>query len=174
MSASAPEATTEDSRGSRRSRPGPARPPVPVVALVGASLLAALILVVSTFLDLYEIGTGITVLESLSGNAAHDWAFRLLGLAVVPMALGALRGARPAMAALAALGVIVLIVTFTVDLPNTLDEGLYGVNYENAEASPAIGFYLEGIAGAMLLAAGGLLLMLGRAEPLRGDDGPGD
>jgi hypothetical protein len=144
---------------------------VPVLALVGASLLAALLLIVSTFLDLYEIGTGITVLETLSGNSAHDWAFRLLGLAAVPMALGALRGARPAMAALAALGVIVLIVTFTVDLPNTLDEGLYGVNYENAEASPAIGFYIEGVAGTMLLVAGGLLLMLGRPAPSPdGDD----
>ena len=143
---------------------------MPVVALVGASLLAALLLVVSTFLDLYEIGTGITVLESLSGNTSHDIAFILLGLAAVPMALGALRGARPAMAALAALGVVVLIVTFTVDLPNTLDEGLYGVNYENAEASPATGFYLEGVAGTMLLVAGGLLLMLRRPEPPRDDE----
>ncbi len=135
---------------------------MPVLALVGASLLAALLLIVSTFLDLYEIGTGITVLERLSGNTSHDAAFILLGLAVIPMALGALRGARPAMAALVGLGVVVLIVTFTVDLPNTLDEGLYGVNYENAEASPALGFYLEGIAGTMLVVAGGLLLMLGR------------
>jgi hypothetical protein len=165
MSASAPEATAEDSRGSRSSRPGPERPPAPVLALVGATLLAALMLVVSTFLDLYEISTGITTLDTLSGNTQHDVAFILLGLAAIPMALGALRGARPAMAAIAALGVVVLIVTFTVDLPNALDEGLYGVNYENAEASPAAGFYVEGIAGALLLAAGGLLLLLGRPEP---------
>ena len=78
------------------------------------------------------------------------------------MALGALRGARPAMFALAALGVVVLIVAFTVDLPAALDEGLLAVSYEGAEAKPAIGFYVESLAGAMLLASGGLLLMLDR------------
>ena len=61
----------------------------------------------------------------------------LLGVAVVPMALGALRGARPAMFALAALGVVVLVVAFTVDLPAALDEGLLAVRYEGAEAEPA-------------------------------------
>jgi hypothetical protein len=81
------------------------------------------------------------------------------------MTVGAWRGARPAMFALAALGVVVLVVAFTVDLPAALDEGLLAVSYEGAEAKPAIGFYLESLAGAMLLAAGGLLLMLARPEP---------
>ena len=136
-----------------------------MVALVGASLLAALLLVVSTFLDLYTIGTGVTTLRSYSGWDHHSVAMLLLGLAVVPMALGALRGARPAMYALGALGVVVLVVAFTVDLPAALDEGLLAVSYEGAEAKPAIGFYVESLAGAMLLAAGGLLVMLGRPAP---------
>ena len=133
-----------------------------MVALVGASLLAALLLIVSTFLDLYTIGTGVTTLRSYSGWDHHSVAMLLLGLAVIPMALGALRGARPAMYALGALGVVVLVVAFTVDLPAALDEGLLAVSYEGAEAKPAIGFYLESFAGAMLLAAGGLLVMLGK------------
>lgn len=131
-----------------------------MVALVGASLLAALLLVVSTFLDLYTVGTGVTTLREYSGWDHHSVAMLLLGIAAVPMALGALRGARPAMLALAALGVVVLVVAFTVDLPAALDEGLLAVSYEGAEAKPAIGFYVESLAGAMLLAAGGLLVML--------------
>ena len=166
MSASAPEATREDSRGSRGSGPAPERPSAPVLALVAGSLLAALMLVVSTFLDLYTVGTGVTTLEDFSGWDHHSVAMLLLGLAVIPMALGALRGARPAMYALAALGVVVLIVAFTVDLPAALDEGLLAVTYEGAEAKPAIGFYVESLAGALLLAFGGLLVMLTRPAPV--------
>ena len=165
MSASAPEATAEDSRGTRASRPRPERPSAAVLALVGTSLVAALMLVVSTFLNLYTVGTGVTTLREYSGWDHHSVAMLLLGLAAVPMALGALRGARPAMYALAALGVVVLVVAFTVDLPAALDEGLLAVSYEGAEAKPAAGFYVESLAGAMLLAAGGLLVMLGRPGP---------
>ena len=127
-------------------------------------------LVVSTFLNLYTVGTGVTTLREYSGWDHHSVAMLLLGLAAVPMALGALRGARPAMYALAALGVVVLVVAFTVDLPAALDEGLLAVSYEGAEAKPAAGFYVESLAGAMLLAAGGLLVMLGRpAAPTDGE-----
>jgi hypothetical protein len=136
-----------------------------VLALVAMAVIAAVLLVVSTFLNLYTVGTGVTTLRAFTGFDHHSVAMLLLGVAALPMALGALRGARPAMFALAALGVIVLVVAFTVDLPAALDEGLLAVSYEGAEAKPAIGFYLETLAGAMLLAAGGLLLMLGRPEP---------
>jgi hypothetical protein len=86
----------------------------------------------------------------------------LLGLAAVPMALGALRGARPAMFALGALGVVVLIVAVAVDLPAAMDEGLLSVTYEGASASPAIGFFVETLAGVLLLVSGGLQLPRGR------------
>ena len=132
------------------------------MALVLAALVAAVMLVVSTFMDLYTIGTGETTLRSYSGLDHHSIAMLLLGVAAVPMALGSLRGARPAMFALAALGVVVLIVAFTVDLPAALDEGVLAISYEGAEASPAAGFYVETLAGALLLASGGLLMLLGR------------
>jgi len=170
MSASAPEATRQHSRGSQRSRPRPERPSVAVLALAATAAVAAVMLVVSTFLDLYTIGTGVTELRSYSGWDHHSIAMLLLGLAAVPMILGALRGADPAKYALAALGVVVLVIAFTVDLPAALDEGLLAVSYEGAEASPAIGFYVESLAGAMLLAAGGLLVLLGRPAEELDDD----
>lgn len=166
MSASAPEATRQHSRGPRPFRPGPGGPSLPVFALAVVAAVAGLMLVVSTFLNLYTVGTGVTTLREYTGLDHHSIAMLLLGIASWPMAIGALRGARPAMLALAALGVIVLVVAFTVDLPAALDEGLLAVSYEGAEAKPATGFYVESLAGAMLLAAGGLLLMLGRdADP---------
>ena len=164
MSASAPEATRQHSRGPRPFRSGPSGASLPVLVLVGVAVLAGLMLVLSTFMNLYTVGTGVTTLREYTGLDHHSIAMLLLGVAAWPMALGSLRGARPAMLALAALGVVVLVVAFTVDLPAALDEGLLAVSYEGAEAKPAIGFYVESLAGALLLVSGGLLLMLSR-EP---------
>jgi hypothetical protein len=138
-----------------------------VRALVGGALVAAVMLIVSTFLNLYTVGTGVTTLREFTGFDHHHLTMLLLGVAVIPMALGVLRGgARPAMFAIAAIGVVVLVIAFTVDLPAALDEGLLRVTYEGAEAKPAIGFYVESLAGAMLLAIGGVLVILTRApEP---------
>jgi hypothetical protein len=124
-------------------------------------------LVISTFLPLFKISTGEATLRTYSGLDHHSIAMLLLGLAVVPMALGTLRGARPAMVALAAIGALVLLVAFTVDLPAALDEGVMSVTYEGASASPGIGFYVETLAGAFLLLSGGLLLMQPRETPAR-------
>lgn len=165
MSTSASEATNDYSTGHRGSRGPTDRPGRTRLALVGASILAAVLLVLSTFLTLFEITTGEATLRTYSGLEHHSIAMLLLGVAVIPMALGTLRGARPAMAALAALGAVVLLVAFTVDLPAALDEGLLAVTYENASASPGIGFYLETFAGALLIACGGLLLLQPRPVP---------
>ena len=165
MSTSASEATNDYSTGLRGSRGPTDRPGRTRLALVGASILAAVLLVLSTFLTLFEITTGEATLRTYSGLEHHSIAMLLLGVAVIPMALGTLRGARPAMAALAALGAVVLLVAFTVDLPAALDEGLLAVTYENASASPGIGFYLETFAGALLIACGGLLLLQPRPVP---------
>ena len=165
MSTPAPEATNDYSTGPRGSRAPIERPGRTRLALVGAAILAAVLLVLSTFLTLFEITTGEAPLRTYSGLDHHSVAMLLLGVAVVPMALGTLRGARPAMAALAALGAVVLLVAFTVDLPAALDEGVLAVTYEGASASPGAGFYVETLAGALLLVVGGLLLMQPRAVP---------
>ena len=159
MSASAPEATTDYSTGSRRSSGPSERPGRTRLALVALAMVAAVLLVLSTFLTLFRITTGEATLRTYSGLDHHSIAMLLLGVAVVPMAFGALRGARPAMAALALLGIVVLIVSFTVDLPAALDEGTLAVTYEGAKAEPAIGFYAETLAGTLLLLVGGLGLL---------------
>jgi hypothetical protein len=172
MSTSAPEATTDYSTGPMGSRAPTERPGRTRLALAGLAMVAAVLLVLSTFLTLFEIRTGGATLRTYSGLDHHSVAMLLLGLAVVPMTLGALRGARPAMAALAALGAVVLVVAFTVDLPAALDEGVLAVTYEGASASPGIGFYLETSAGALLLMVGGLLLMQPRAATPRASAPP--
>lgn len=159
MSASAPEATNDYSTRSRRSRGRPEGSSRTRSALAGVAFLAALMLAVSTFLDLYEITNGQAVLRTVSGLEHHSIAMLLLGVAAIPMALGALRGARPAMVALAAIGVVVLVVAFTVDLPAALDEGILSVTYEGASAEPGIGFFVETLAGALLIFSGGMQLL---------------
>ncbi len=161
MSTAASEATTDYSTGSGASRGAGGASPAVRSALCGLAFVAAALLVVSTFMTLLTITTGEAELASRTGYEHHSIALLLLGVAVVPMALGALRGARPAMAAIAVLGIVVLVVVMTVDLPATLKEGLFAVRYENAEAKPAAGFYVETLAGVLLLLSGGLQLILG-------------
>ena len=165
MSTSAPEATTDYSTGPRGSRAPTERPGRTRLALAGTAMVAALMLVISTFLTLFEISTGESTLRTYSGLEHHSIAMLMLGVAVVPMALGTLRGARPAMFAQALVGAIVLIVAVTVDLPAALDEGVMAVTYEGASASPGLGFYVETLAGALLIMVGGLMLMQPRAAP---------
>jgi ABC-type phosphate transport system permease subunit len=161
MSASVPEATTDystGSEGSGGSADGPSRARQGLVAL---AFLAAVMLVVSTFLTLIVVTTGEATLDTRSGLDQHSIAMLLLGVAVVPMGLGALRGARPAMAGLLVIGAVALLLAFTVDLPAALNEGIYGERYEGASAKPAVGFYVETLAGVFLVLAGGLLLLAG-------------
>ena len=178
MSASAREATNDYSTGSgpsrdRSRRPRtPRRPPLAGVRTVLAALgaLGALLLVISTFLPLYKIGTEMATLDSFTGLEHHSIAMLLLGLAAVPMLLGTLRGAKPAMFALAALGILALVIAVTVDLPAALDEGLVAETYEGASAEPAAGFFVETAAGVLLLLAGGMALLLGLGRPGAEDD----
>jgi hypothetical protein len=143
-------------------------PPV-LRALAGVAALAVLLLAVSEFLPLFKIVVGSleTERESRVGWRNHGFAMLLLGLASIPMILGALRGARPAMIALAVIGILVIVVAMTVDLPNATDEGLYGERYDDAEARPSTGFFVETLGGVLLLASGGLMLLL---SPRRADD----
>ena len=167
------EATNDDSTGSRGSRRGrgaaPERRETARLALAALATVAALLLIVSEFLPLYKIVVGSleTERESEVGWRNHGFAMLLLGLAAIPMLLGALRGARPAMWALAGIGVVAILIALTVDLPNATDEGLYGERYDDAEARPSTGFYVETLAGVLLLAIGGLMLLLSprRTDP---------
>ena len=161
MSASAAEANRDYSTEDRPSRRGSGGASAPRLAFFGLAALAALLLVVSTFLTLYTVGNGQTTLRSISGFEHHNVAMLLLGLAAVPMALGGLRGAKPAMVAVALLGVVVLVVAVSVDLPAALDEGVLAVSYEGASAKPSTGFFVETLAGVLLFVSGGLQLLRG-------------
>ena len=162
------EATNDDSTGSRASRRGrgaaPERPETARLVLAGLAAVAALLLIVSEFLPLYKVLVGALETEQRSeaGWRNHAFAMLLLGLAVVPMMLGALRGARPAMWALAAIGLVVVIIALTVDLSAARESGTLreSVSYEDARAEPAIGFFLETLGGVLLLLSGGLMLFL--------------
>jgi hypothetical protein len=162
------EATRDDSTGSRGSR-GPARGFAQGssrlrLALAGLAAIGALMLVVSEFLPLYKVVVGALETERRTevGWRNHGFAMLLLGLAAIPMILGALRGARPAMWALAGIGVVAIVIALTVDLSAARESGTLreSVSYEDAEAQPDTGFFVETLGGVLLLLAGGLMLFL--------------
>ena len=169
MSAPTREATNDYSTGSRASRRGNRGPsgasPRIRLGLAALAAVAIVLLLISGFLTLISIDTAMTTLETRSGFDQHSITMLLLGLAAVPMLLGSLRGAKPAMFALAGIGIVVIVIALTVDLPDALDEGLYGERYEGAEASPGIGFFVETLGGVLLLLTGGLLLFLTPSRP---------
>jgi hypothetical protein len=169
MSAPPREATNDYSTGSRPSRGGLRGlfdgSPAGRLALAGLALVAIVLLLISSFLTLISISTGLSTLKTRTGFDHHSVTMLLLGLAAVPMLIGALRGARPAMIALAMIGIVVVVIALTVDLPDALDEGLYGERYEGAEASPGAGFFVETLGGVLLLLAGGLLLFVTPTRP---------
>ncbi|MDQ3607763.1 MAG: hypothetical protein M3459_02510 [Actinomycetota bacterium] len=147
-------------------------------ALVGVAGVAALLLVVAEFLPLIEVvvGTLATVQETVRGGSNHGYTLGVLGTLGIIMSLGAARGSRPAAGALAVIGVAALIIAVGVDLPDTRATGSLpqSIAYQDARAQPAVGFFVETLAGAALLAAGGALLVLSgrsRREGAAGREG---
>jgi hypothetical protein len=139
---------------------------IPLVA--GAALL-----IVAEFLPLYEIRTIAAVPEGgrMSTGSHHGYALLLVGVAMLPMAVGAVRGgSRPAAFALLALSAIALFVALAIDLPDLNETGLIGRTYDQAEARPRVGFFVEtlGATLALLGAVGTLLFKPGfQARPGR-------
>ncbi len=143
------------------------RPPAAVSAAVARHgplvglVLAALLLIVSEFLTLREI-VAVTVVPPggrTTGGSHHGYALAVIGVAALPMAYGAtVGGSRPAALAVTALGAVALAIALIIDFPALNEEGLIGRTYDMAEASPAIGFWLE-LVGALGLVAGGLLVL---------------
>ena len=131
--------------------------------------LAGVVLIVAEFLTYREI-VAVTVVPQggrTTGCAHHGYALALIGLVSLPMSYGAvLGGSRPAAAALTALGALALAIAAIVDLPSLNDTGLIGRTYDLAEANPAVGFWIEIVAAAVLL-AGGLLLLRSRSAAAR-------
>ena len=158
-----------------RSRALPSRPNVSLPAVLTrlpavAIVAGALGLIVAEFLVLREIKT-ITAVPSggtVTGGAHHAYALLVIGVALLPMAYGAARGARPAAVACLVLGVAAAFVVLAIDYPHINDPGLFAETYELAQARPAAGFYLESFATALVLVGSIAALVLGRpAKPQR-------
>ncbi|HYI36212.1 MAG TPA: hypothetical protein VEX39_06390 [Thermoleophilaceae bacterium] len=152
---------------------GPVTIAVTVLGVAGALLVLVTEFSTIVSVDVLTSGTCQEIADpaardacQTSGIEQHGGAFILLGLLALLMTAGAGRGAsRPAAAALVAIGAVVLAFAFARDLPKTDDTGLVGIQYEEAKAGPGSGLYFEFIGGAMLVLAGGLRLVRGRAAP---------
>jgi hypothetical protein len=136
--------------------------------LLALGIAGVALLIAADLSTLVQIKVVTVVKERLSGHHQHDWAVALLGLASIPLVIGAVRGrARPAQFALIALGAVVLVIAVAKDLPDTRSTGVIGQRYDQASAAPGPGFYLETAGAALLIltGVGGLLLLPRRSRP---------
>jgi hypothetical protein len=96
-----------------------------------------------------------------TGGSLHLYALGLLGLAMLPMAFGAVvRRARPAAIALVVLALAAGAIVLFVDRPGLDDAGIFARTYDQAQAQPATGFYLESLGAALALVGGVAALLL--------------
>jgi len=99
----------------------------------------ALLLIVSEFVTVREIHA-VTVVPpggTSTGGDLHSYALGIIGLAMLPMAYGAVgRRARPAAVAVVVLAAAAAVVVLFVDRPVLDDTGLIGRTYDLAEARP--------------------------------------
>jgi hypothetical protein len=132
-------------------------------------LFSAVCLLVAEFLTLREIRavTAVPAGGITKGGEHHGYALALVAAASVPMAFGAARGgSRPAAVAVTALGLVALLIVLVADFPALNEEGLIGRTYEQAEAHPGPGFWLE-LVGALGLVGGGLAVLRRTARAAR-------
>ncbi len=169
MNVSEPEADTEYSRGpggSEARGKGSARGHGAVaVAVVGAALVAALLLLVAEFLPLFEVRTSAhnAVITTVTSGSHHSYG--LIPIAVLGAAQALIwwrASLRLPLVAMAVLAVAALVIALGRDLPDAQSSGLEraGGTYVMAAARPRAGLYLETAGGVILLlaSAGGLLL----------------
>lgn len=177
-----------ESRGSRTAAPRAAQNASRGISAgfgrFGASRLAILalggvggiLLIVSDFLTLYHVKVVTASCSDLaspnlrdacstSGGGHHGYALAILGAIALVMAWGAAVGAsRPAGVALLIIGAAGLLIALAVDLPDVHETGIVGTQFSSAKAEPAIGFWLE-VAAAALVAAAGALRLVAPARP---------
>jgi hypothetical protein len=142
---------------------------VPRSALLVPLLAGALLLIVAEFVTVREIRavTAVPPGGTETGGGLHLYALGVVGLAMLPMAVGAVLGdALPAKVALVSLAVVACGIVLFVDRPALDDTGLIGRTYELAEARPATGFYLESL-GAVLALVGALATVVAGVTPRR-------
>jgi len=127
-------------------------------------LAGALLLTVAEFMTLYEIRAVTAVPEggTRSVGGHHAYALLIVGVVLVPMALGAVRGgSRPAAIAVLVLALLAAGIVALVDLPDLNETGLIGRTYDEAQARPRAGFFVESL-GATLVLVGAVATLLFR------------
>ncbi len=140
-------------------------------AVLGLSLLAAILMFATEALPLWEVEVAdfsCAVLATAPGQAdqcvtygieQHRMGIALVGLWVAGMGAGASIGSsRPAAIALCAAAVLVLVIALAVDLPASRSTGEIGRDFAQASAEGRSGLWAEIAAGALALAAGVLAL----------------
>jgi hypothetical protein len=168
---SAPQAEADGSRGRSARMPlgkGEIGRSRDVLVL---ALAAGVLLVAGELLPVYTVDVaGMRSCEATAladqaescaplGGERHAFALVLLGVFTLAMAWGASAGrSRPAGAALLAIGVLVLVIVLGMDLPHALAGGALGPAYEDANAVPALGLYLQLAGGLLAVIAGALRL----------------
>ena len=143
MATSAPETTVPGRLPSRLS-----------TLLLVLLLLGAVLMIVAEFLPLYEIRVVTAVPKGghHSVGAHHGYALLVIGLALIPMAWGAVKGgSKPAAIAAVVLSVIALFVALGIDLPDLNETGLIGRTYDQAQARPRVGFFVETLGATLAL-----------------------
>ena len=140
------------------------------VTVLALALAAGVLLIAAEFLLVFSVEVGATSCEATAspdvadfcattGGERHSYALVLLGLFTLAMAWGAAIGrSRPAGAALVLVGAVVIAIALFGDLPDARSEGIIGVRYEAAKASPGLGLWLELVGGVLAVVAGVLRL----------------
>jgi hypothetical protein len=131
--------------------------------LLGVLVLCAGGLIVAEFLVFAEVRviTAVPRGGTRTGGAHHGYALAVIGVAMLPLAVGAVRGrSRPAGIGLVVLSVAALAIVLAVDWPATDDSGALSQVYELARAHPREGFYLELVAACVALPASVAALVL--------------
>ena len=141
-------------------------------AAAAVALVAVALLGIGEFTTVLEVTVGSleVVKRRATGGESHGYALLVIAVLAAALTPLALRGARAPAAALVVLAAAALAIVLAVDLPATRGSGRLpeSLAYENARARAAAGLGLQ-IAGAVLLLAAGLVLALvGRAAPSRG------
>jgi hypothetical protein len=138
----------------------------PLVPLVAGALM----LVAGEFLVVREI-RAVTVVPpggTQTGGAMHGYALAVIGVALLPMAYGAVAGgARPAAYAALALALAACAIVLFVDRPSLDDTGSIGTLYELAEAHPGPGFTVQAAGAALVLVGAVGALVLAARTPRR-------
>ena len=142
----------------------------PSIAVLALAVAAGLAMISAELLLVFSVDVGATSCEATAspdvsdfcattGGERHSYALVVLGLFTLAMAWGATAGrSRPAGVALVLVGVVVLAITLLGDLPDASAEGVIGMRYEAASASPALGLWMELAGGVLAVAAGALRL----------------